>query len=152
MDRLLRFWKIKTLFIPRQQRWRGYRNSQRLSIFPSVRNENPLTATIFHRSLPNLYSMFIPMTNVRICSFIKKWQKLLPWRPFFFLIFNAYLPMFLTWKHEGNFLSYFQNTYIKVQHNFSAIFCKFWQKLLPWQHFYFAIFLISSLQKWYYNL
>ena len=85
----------------------GYRNSQRPSVRhsvrhsvrpsvrPSVTNESPVTATIFHRSLPNLYSMFIPMKNFIICSFIKKWQKLWPWQPFFFLSFNAYLPMSL---------------------------------------------------------
>ena len=49
----------------------GYRNSLRPSIRPSVRNESPLTGTIFHRSLPNLYSMFIPMQNFIMCSFIK---------------------------------------------------------------------------------
>ena len=38
---------------------------------------------------------------------------LLPWQPFFFLGFSAYLPcLFLTWKHDGNFLSYFNNTFI----------------------------------------
>ena len=115
----------------------------------SVRKANPLTAAIFHRSLPNLYSMCISLKNFIICSFIKKWQKLLPWQPLFFLTFNAYLLyFFITWKHEGNFLLYFHNTFIKVQHNLSAIFCKFWQKLLPWQHFHFALFLICSLQKW----
>ena len=40
----------------------------------SVGNESPLTATIFHRSLPNLYNMFIPMKNFMICSFMKNGQ------------------------------------------------------------------------------
>ena len=31
----------------------------RLSVHPSVRNEIPLTATVFHRFLTNLYSMFV---------------------------------------------------------------------------------------------
>ena len=73
----------------------GYRNSQRPSVCPSVRKESPLTATIFHRSLPNFYTMFIPLKTFIICSFIKKCQKLLPWQPFFFFTFQAYLPMFV---------------------------------------------------------
>ena len=68
------------------------RLSFRPSFRPSVRKESPLTATTFHRSLPNFYSIFISLKNFIICSFIKKWQKLLPWQPFF-LSFNAYLPM-----------------------------------------------------------
>ena len=115
------------------------RPSFRPSVCPSVRNESPLTATISHRSLPNLYSMFISLKYfiisglgrilykvfdiIIICSFMKQWQKLLLWQPFYFLSFNAYLSMFLTWQHEGNFLLYFDNIFIKVQRNFSVIFC-----------------------------
>ena len=67
------------------------------SVIPSIcsTKESHLTATIFHQSLPNFYSMFISMNNFIICSFIKKWQKVLSWQPFFFLSFNAYLPMFV---------------------------------------------------------
>ena len=36
------------------------------------------------------------------------------------------LCLFLTRKHEGSSLSYFQNIFMKVQDNFSAIFCQFW--------------------------
>ena len=112
-----------------------------VSVRPSIRIDSPLTATIFYQSLPHLYSMSISLKHFKICSFIKKWQA-------FSASMHICLFLFLTWNHEGNVLSYFHNTFIKVQHNFSAIFYKFWQKLLPWQHFYFAIFLISSLQKW----
>ena len=87
-----------SFFIPHQQGWRGDIEtvSVRPSIHPSIRpKKSHLTATIFHRSLPNLYSMFISLKNFIICSFIKKWQKLLPWQPFFFLSFNAYLFMFI---------------------------------------------------------
>ena len=108
--------------------------SVRPFIIPSIRlfvwKESSLTATIFHRSLPNLYSSchgnhfsFSPLMHIYLC-------------------------LFLTWKHEGTFLSNFYNIFIKVQLNFSAIFSKFWQKLLPWQPFHFALFVICSLQKW----
>ena len=76
----------------------GYKNSQHLSVRPSVRpsvrKESPLTATIFHRSLPNLYTMFISLTFYNM-QFHKKCQKLLPWQPFFFFTFQAYLSMFV---------------------------------------------------------
>ena len=39
----------------------GYRKSQHLSVRPS--KKKVLTATIFHRCLPNFYSMFIPLKN-----------------------------------------------------------------------------------------
>ena len=100
-----------------------------VSVHPSVRKESPLTATIFHRSLPNFYSIFISLKNFIICSFIKKWQKLLPWQQFFFWpLMHICLYLFLTWRHECTFLSNFYNIFIKVQHNFSAIFCKLWPK------------------------
>ena len=124
------------IFLSSQQRWRG--DIETVSVW----NESPLTATSFHRSLPNLYSMFIPMKYF-ICSFMKKWPKLLSWQPFLFLSFNAYLSV-CSLNESMNFL-YFHNTFIKVQHNFSVVFCKFWQKLLPWQHFHLAIFFIYSL-------
>ena len=89
----------------------GYRKSQRPSICPSVshsvppsiRKESPLTATIFHRSLPNFYTMFISLKTFTICSFIKKFQKLFPWQPFFFT-FQAYLPMFVPYIKAWGFL------------------------------------------------
>ena len=37
---------------------------------PSARNESPVTATIFHQSLPNLYSMYTSLKNFIILSFI----------------------------------------------------------------------------------
>ena len=47
----------------------GYRNSQHSSIHlpvcPSLWKKSPLTATIFHWSLPNIYSMLIPL---KICN------------------------------------------------------------------------------------
>ena len=77
----------------------GHRNSQYSSVLPSVcpsvQNKSPFIPTIFHRSLPNFYSMFISLKNFIICSFIKKCQKLLPWQPFFFFTFQAYLLMFV---------------------------------------------------------
>ena len=90
-----------SLIIPVNNVEGGYRNSQRPSVRHSVRlsvrKESPLTATIFHRSLPNFYTMFISLKHFIICSFIKKCQKLLPWQPFFFFTFQAYLPLFLTY-------------------------------------------------------
>ena len=80
----------------------GYRNSQRLSVrpsfSPSVQKESPLTATIFHWSLPNFYTMFISMKKFIICSFIKKCQKLLPWQPFFHL---SGISAFVSSLHES---------------------------------------------------
>ena len=119
------------------------------SVRPSVRpkrksshshNFSPiLTKFLHHVSITeNFYSM----------QFHKKVAKIVAVATVFFkALMHVCLCLFLTWKHEGNFLSYFHNIFIKVQHNFSAIFCKFWQKLLPWQHFHFALFLICSLQK-----
>ena len=98
------FEKEMYIFIPRQQRW-IYKQSASVRLFvhpsvipsvrPSNRKERPLTATIFHRSLPNFYTMFILLKKFIICSFIKNCLKLLPWQPFFFFTFQAYLPMFL---------------------------------------------------------
>ena len=117
-----------------------------VSVRPSVWKDSPLTVTLFHWSLPNLYSMFIWLKNFIICSLIKKVAKIVA--VYFSPLLHICLCFFLTWKHEGNFFSNVYNILIKVQHNLSAIFCKFWQKLLPWQHFHFALFLICSLQKW----
>ena len=55
------------------------------------------------------------------------------------------LCLFLTWKHEGTFLWNFYNIFIKVQHNFSAIFCKFEQKVMPWQHATLLLFTFPYL-------
>ena len=66
------------------------------SVRPSLRP--PVRSSHSHNFLPslhNFYSMFISLKHFIICSFIKKFQKLLPWQPFFFLNFNAYLAMFL---------------------------------------------------------
>ena len=55
----------------------GYRNSQHPSVLPSfcpsVQKESPLIPTIFHRSLPNFYSMFISLKNMQ---FHKKLPKI----------------------------------------------------------------------------
>ena len=54
----------------------SFRSSVRPSVCPSIQRESPLTATIFHQSLPNCYSLFIPMKSFIIFSFIKMWQKI----------------------------------------------------------------------------
>ena len=72
--------------------------------------------------------MFISLTDFIICSFRKKCQKLLPWQPFFFFTFQAYLPLFLPYMKAWRFLLLkLLQIFIKVQHNFSAISCKFWE-------------------------
>ena len=45
-----------------------------VSVRPSIRKASPTTATIFHRSLPNLYSMLISLKKFIRCRFIKKFQ------------------------------------------------------------------------------
>ena len=94
--------QLKQVFLYRLCLYKSQRPSVFPFVCPSIRKESPLTATIFHLSLPNLYSIFISLKNFEICSFIKKWEKLLLCQPFFFLSFNAYLPM---WQNTKLLLS-----------------------------------------------
>ena len=98
------------------------------TVYLSVRNESPLTTTIFYQSLSNVYSMFIPMKKFTICSFIKNGKTCCHGNHFsFHASIHTSLCLFLTWQLQGNFMSHFRNTFIKVQHHFCVTFWKFWQ-------------------------
>ena len=121
----------------------GYRNSQRLTGCPAGQKESYLKAIIFHRSISNFYSMFIPLTKFIIYSFINMWQKSCCHSNHFFSFhasIHICLCQFLTWKHEGKWMSYFHNKLHEVQHHLCVTFKKFWPKMLPWQHFHCAPF------------
>ena len=118
---------ILSLFIPRQQTLKG--DIETVSVRLSVRKGSPLAATIFYRSLPNFYSMFIPLKNFTICSFIKMWQKLLPRQPFFFSTYSTYLlmsvPYMKAWMQVDAILSlYLHKGALPLMCNFLKILTK----------------------------
>ena len=85
--------------------------------------------TIFPWSLPNFYSMFIPLKNFTICSFIKMWQKLLPRQPFFFSTYSTYLlmsvPYMKAWMQVDAILSlYLHKGALPLMCNFLKILTK----------------------------
>ena len=122
-------------------------SSVRPSVCPSIQRESPLTATIFHQSLPNCYSLFIPMKSFIIFSFIKMWQKLLPWQTFFFSSFNTYLlmsvPYMKSWGQVDAIFSYYLH---KGATPLLCNFLKILTKNVAWQHFHCALFFIYPLQ------
>ena len=93
---------------------RGYRNSQ-----CPVRKGSPLIATIFHQSLPNFYSIFIPLKNFIMCSFIKIWQNCCHGNHF--LVKLQYIYTDVSSLHEGKWTSYFHNNLHKEQNHFCAV-------------------------------
>ena len=131
----------------------GYRNSQHPFLRPSFRpNVRPKTKSSQSHNFSPIFTKFQKHVYITekfyTVQFHKKSGKNCCHanRFSFWPLIHICLCLFLTWKHEGTFLSNFYNIFINVQDNFSAIVCKFWQKMLPWQHFHFAIFMIGSLK------
>ena len=82
----------------------GYRNSLRPSVSPSfhqsIWKESPLTFTIFHRSLPNFYSIFIPLYKLYFLKFHKNVAKIVAMATIF-LVKPQYMSTSVSSLHES---------------------------------------------------